>query len=53
MLLDFRLRLSTAFRYGAAVALALRLCGTAGGQEAAPAIAGQVLVMSKAAMGFP
>jgi hypothetical protein len=47
MLLEFRTRLSAAVRYGA-VALALQLCGTASGQQAAPApaIAGQVLVMS-------
>jgi sphingomyelin phosphodiesterase acid-like 3 len=48
MLPEFWLRLSVAFRYGAAVWLALQLCGTASGQQAAPApaIAGQVLVMS-------
>jgi sphingomyelin phosphodiesterase acid-like 3 len=46
MLPEFRARLSVAFRYGAAVWLALQLCGTASGQQAAPAIAGQVLVMS-------
>jgi hypothetical protein len=48
MLREFRARLSMAFRYGAAVALALQLCGTASGLEAAqaPSIAGQVLVMS-------
>jgi sphingomyelin phosphodiesterase acid-like 3 len=48
MLTEFRARLSMACRYGAAVALALQLCGTASGQQTAPApaIAGQVLVMS-------
>jgi sphingomyelin phosphodiesterase acid-like 3 len=48
MLAEIRTRLSVAFRYGAAVALALQLCGTATGQQAAPAPAnaGQVLVMS-------
>src|SRR5260370_28305658 len=48
MLAEVRARLSAAFRYGAAVALALQLCGTASGQQAAsaPAIAGQILVMS-------
>src|SRR5260370_26150920 len=48
MLAEVRARLSAAFRYGAVVALALQPCGTASGQEAAqaPAIAGQILVMS-------
>jgi sphingomyelin phosphodiesterase acid-like 3 len=47
-LAEVRTRLSAAFRYGAASALALQLCGTASGQQAAPAppTAGQVLVMS-------
>jgi sphingomyelin phosphodiesterase acid-like 3 len=48
MLAELRARLSVACRYGAAAALAFQLCGTANGQQApsAPAIAGQVLVMS-------
>lgn len=48
MLPELGVRLSVAFRYAAAVALALQLCGTASGQDAAqaPSIAGQVLVMS-------